>query len=248
MGILSGKTVLLTGATRGIGRAMACCFANEGADLAFTYINSIEKCKLLEDELQALGVKAKGYKSDASDFAQAEKTVREVVADFGKIDILVNNAGITRDGLVVRMAEEAWDSVIDSNLKSAFNYIHACVPLMLKQRSGNILSISSIVGMHGNPGQSNYAASKAGLVGLTKSLAKELGSRNIRVNAIAPGFILTEMTSKMDDETLKKWCQDIPLQRGGTPEEVAQSALFIISDKASYITGHVLQVDGGRCM
>lgn len=248
MGILSGKTVLLTGATRGIGRAMASCFAKEGAELAFTYLNSDEKCKSLENELRSLGVKAKGYKSDASDFAQTGQTVQKVVNDFGKIDILVNNAGITKDGLVFRISEESWDEVIDSNLKSAFNYIHACVPLMLKQRSGNILSVSSIVGMHGNPGQCNYAASKAGIIGLTKSLAKEIGSRNIRVNAIAPGFVLTEMTSKMDEETLRKWCQDIPMQRGGTPEEIAQSALFLISDMSSYVTGHILQVDGGRCI
>lgn len=248
MGILTGKTVLLTGATRGIGHAMAQCFTDEGADLAFIYKNSVEKAGALEREIQVKGVKAKGYRLDVACFEDVSAAVSQVLADFGKIDVLVNNAGITRDGLTFRLSEEAWDEVLDTNLKSAFNCIHACVPTMLRQRSGCILSVSSIVGMHGNAGQGSYAASKAGLVGLTKSVAKELASRGIRANLIAPGFIRTEMTEKVGEELMAQWTKEIPLQRAGTPEEVAKAALFLISDNASYITGQVLTVDGGKSM
>lgn len=248
MGILSGKVIIVTGATRGIGYAMARCFTDEGADLAFIYRNSVEKAKSVEDELGAKGVKVKGYQTDVSDFNGTAAVISRILADFGRIDVLVNNAGITRDGLTFRLSEEAWDDVIDTNLKSAFNCIHACAPVMLRQRSGCILSVSSIVGLGGNAGQGNYAASKAGLIGLTKSVAKELASRGIRANLIAPGFIRTEMTDKVGEEQMAQWCKDIPLQRAGTPEEVAKAALFLISDNASYITGQVLTIDGGRSM
>lgn len=248
MGILSGKVVIVTGGTRGIGYAMARCFTDEGADLAFIYRSSVETAKSVEEELGAKGVKVKGYQSDVADFNGIASTVSRILADFGRIDVLVNNAGITRDGLTFRLNEEAWDDVIDTNLKSAFNCIHACAPVMLRQRSGCILSVSSIVGLGGNAGQGNYAASKAGLIGLTKSVAKELASRGIRANLIAPGFIRTEMTDKVGDEQMAQWCKDIPLQRAGTPEEVAKAALFLISDNASYITGQVLTIDGGRSM
>ena len=248
MGILSGKVIIVTGATRGIGYAMARCFTDEGADLAFIYRNSVEKAKSVEDELGAKGVKVKGYQTDVSDFNGTAAVISRILTDFGRIDVLVNNAGITRDGLTFRLSEEAWDDVIDTNLKSAFNCIHACAPVMLRQRSGCILSVSSIVGLGGNAGQGNYAASKAGLIGLTKSVAKELASRGIRANLIAPGFIRTEMTDKVGEEQMAQWCKDIPLQRAGTPEEVAKAALFLISDNASYITGQVLTIDGGRSM
>lgn len=248
MGLLEGKVVLVTGGTRGIGRAMAVCFTSEGADLVFFYRNSVDKAESLEKELTSKGVRAKGYRVDVSDFSAVQNTVQTVLEDFGKIDVLVNNAGITRDALSLRMTEEFWDEVIDNNLKSAFNCMHACIPVMLKQHSGCILSISSIVGLHGNAGQSNYSASKSGLIGLTKSVAKEFASRNIRANVIAPGFIRTEMTEQVGEETMNQWCQDIPLKRTGTPEEVANTALFLISDKSSYITGQVLVVDGGRTM
>lgn len=248
MGILSGKTVVVTGATRGIGQAMARCFTDEGADLAFIYKTSVDKAKEVEAECQAKGVKAKGYQVNVADFAHVEEIFKQIQADFGRIDTLVNNAGITRDALSFRMTEEAWDEVIDTNLKSAFNCIHACAPIMLRQRSGSILSVSSIVGLGGNAGQANYAASKAGLVGLTKSVAKELASRGIRANLIAPGFIRTEMTEKLGEEQLAQWCKDIPMLRPGTVEEVAKAALFLISDDASYITGQILAIDGGRSM
>lgn len=245
---LKGKVALITGATRGIGYAMAKCFAAEGAEIAFTYVNSVERANQVEQELAELGVKAKGFQSDAASFENANQVVESIVKEFGKIDILVNNAGITRDGLLLRMNEQQWDDVIDTNLKSAFNYVRACVPLMMRQRSGNILSVSSVVGIHGNAGQANYAASKAGLVGFTKSIAKELASRGIRANVLAPGFIMTEMTGKFDEKMLAEWCKGIPMQRGGDVEEVAKAALFLVSDQSSYITGQVLQVDGGMGM
>lgn len=248
MGILSGKTVLITGATRGIGLAMARRFANEGADIAFIFVNSVERAEELERELTSNGVKAKGYKTDVSIYEDALSTVNEIVKDFGRIDILVNNAGITRDGLIMRMNEQQWDEVVDTNLKSAFNYIKACTPQMMRQRSGCILTVSSVVGVHGNAGQTNYSASKAGLIGLTKSAARELASRGIRANVIAPGFVLTEMTAKIPEEKLSEWCRNIPLQRGASVEEIANAALFLVSDESSYITGQVLQVDGGMNM
>ena len=245
---LKGKVALITGATRGIGYAMAKCFATEGAEIAFTYVNSVERANQVEQELAELGVKAKGFQSDAASFENANQVVESVVKEFGKIDILVNNAGITKDGLLLRMNEQQWDDVLDTNLKSAFNYVRACTPLMMRQRSGNILSVSSVVGIHGNAGQANYAASKAGLVGFTKSIAKELATRGIRANVIAPGFIMTEMTGKFDEKMLAEWCKGIPMQRGGDVEEVAKAALFLVSDQSSYITGQVLQVDGGMSM
>ena len=245
---LKGKVALITGATRGIGYAMAKCFAAEGAEIAFTYVNSVERANQVEQELAELGVKAKGFQSDAASFENANQVVELVVKEFGKIDILVNNAGITKDGLLLRMNEQQWDDVLDTNLKSAFNYVRACTPLMMRQRSGNILSVSSVVGLHGNAGQANYAASKAGLVGFTKSIAKELATRGIRANVIAPGFIMTEMTGKFDEKMLAEWCKGIPMQRGGDVEEVAKAALFLVSDQSSYITGQVLQVDGGMSM
>lgn len=245
---LKGKVVLVTGATRGIGYAMAKCFASEGAEIAFTYVNSVERANQVEQELAEFGVKAKGFQSDAASFENANQVVESVVKEFGKIDILVNNAGITKDGLLLRMSEQQWDDVLDTNLKSAFNYVCACTPLMMRQRSGNILSVSSVVGLHGNAGQANYAASKAGLVGFTKSIAKEFASRGIRANVIAPGFIMTEMTGKFDEKMLAEWCKGIPMQRGGDVDEVAKAALFLVSDQSSYITGQVLQVDGGMSM
>ena len=245
---LKGKVALITGATRGIGYAMAKCFATEGAEIAFTYVNSVERANQVEQELAELGIKAKGFQSDAASFENANQVVESVVKEFGKIDILVNNAGITKDGLLLRMNEQQWDDVLDTNLKSAFNYVRACAPLMMRQRSGNILSVSSVVGIHGNAGQANYAASKAGLVGFTKSIAKELATRGIRANVIAPGFIMTEMTGKFDEKMLAEWCKGIPMQRGGDVEEVAKAALFLVSDQSSYITGQVLQVDGGMSM
>lgn len=245
---LKGKVALITGATRGIGYAMAKCFAAEGAEIAFTYVNSVERANQVEQELAELGVKAKGFQSDAASFENANQVVESVVKEFDKIDILVNNAGITKDGLLLRMNEQQWDDVLDTNLKSAFNYVRACAPLMMRQRSGNILSVSSVVGIHGNAGQANYAASKAGLVGFTKSIAKELATRGIRANVIAPGFIMTEMTGKFDEKMLAEWCKGIPMQRGGDVEEVAKAALFLVSDQSSYITGQVLQVDGGMSM
>ena len=245
---LKGKVALITGATRGIGYAMAKCFAAEGAEIAFTYVNSVERANQVEQELAELGVKAKGFQSDAASFENANQVVELVVKEFGKIDILVNNAGITKDGLLLRMNEQQWDDVLDTNLKSAFNYVRACTPLMMRQRSGNILSVSSVVGIHGNAGQANYAASKAGLVGFTKSIAKELATRGIRANVIAPGFIMTEMTGRFDEKMLAEWCKGIPMQRGGDVEEVAKAALFLVSDQSSYITGQVLQVDGGMSM
>lgn len=245
MGLLTGKTALVTGATRGIGRAIALKFAAEGADVAFTYKSQHEAAQSLIEELQALGVKTKAYASDAASFEDAHKVVEDVRSEFGHIDILVNNAGVTRDGLMMRMDETQWDTVIDNNLKSAFNFIHACTPVMARQRGGSIICMSSVVGLAGNAGQCNYAASKAGLVGLTKSIAKEMGSRGIRANCIAPGFITTDMTSAVSEEMRKEWEKQIPLRRSGTPEDVANVALFLASDLSAYVTGQVLSCCGG---
>jgi 3-oxoacyl-[acyl-carrier protein] reductase len=245
MGILNGKTALITGASKGIGRAIAQRYAEEGANVAFTYLSSVEQGQALESELSAKGVKAKGYRSDASDFAQAEKLINDVVADFGSLDVLVNNAGITQDTLLLRMTEEMWDKVINVNLKSCFNTVKAATKPMMKQKGGSIINMTSVVGLKGNAGQANYAASKAGIIGFTKSVALELGSRGIRSNAVAPGFIETEMTAKLDEKTVQSWRDAIPMKRGGKPEDVADVCVFLGSDLSSYITGQVLQVDGG---
>jgi 3-oxoacyl-[acyl-carrier protein] reductase len=245
MKLLDGKVVLVTGASRGIGRGIVKVLAAHGANLAFTYLSSPEKAAELEQELKASGVNAKGYKSDASDFKAAEELITAVVADFGKIDCVVNNAGITRDNLLMRMTEEQFDEVIRTNLKSAFNITKAAQKPMLRERKGSIINMSSVVGVKGNAGQANYAASKAGMIGLTKSVALELGSRNIRCNAIAPGFIETEMTDALNADVVKGWREAIPLKRGGTPEDVANLVLFLASDLSSYITGQVINVDGG---
>ncbi len=248
MKLLEGKTALITGAARGIGKAIAIRFAQEGADIAFTDLVIDENGKKTEEEIKALGVKCKGYASNAADFAQTAEVVREVVADFGRIDILVNNAGITKDGLMMRMTEQQWDAVIAVNLKSAFNFIHATVPVMMRQRGGSIINMASVVGVHGNAGQSNYAASKAGLIALAKSIAQEVGSRGIRANAIAPGFIETAMTAALPDEVREEWKKKIPLRRGGQVEDIANVATFLASDLSGYVTGQVIQVDGGMNM
>lgn len=245
MTLLSNKVALITGASRGIGRAIATRFAQEGASVAFTYLSSVEKGQALEAELAAFGIKAKGYRSDASDFQAADQLITDVVADFGKLDIVVNNAGITRDGLLMRMTEEQWDEVLRVNLKSVFNLTKAATKPMMRAKSGSIINLTSVVGIRGNAGQANYAASKAGIIGFTKSVALELGSRNIRSNAIAPGFIETEMTHGLDEKALESWKSSIPLKRGGQPEEVADACVFLASDLSRYITGQVLQVDGG---
>ena len=245
MGLLSGKTALVTGATRGIGRAIALRFASEGADIAFTYRSQHEAAQTLTAELEALGVKAKAYSSDAASFADAHTVVEDVKAVFGRIDILVNNAGITKDGLMMRMDEAQWDAVIDTNLKSAFNFIHACTPVMARQRSGSIINMSSVVGVSGNAGQCNYSASKAGLIGLSKSIAKEMGPRGIRANCIAPGFIATDMTEALPENVRQEWEKQIPLRRGGTPEDVAKVAVFLASDLSGYVTGQVISCCGG---
>lgn len=248
MKLLEGKTALITGAARGIGKAIALRFAAEGANIAFTDLVIDENGKKTEEEIAALGVKAKGYASNAASFEDTEKVVNQIKEDFGRIDILVNNAGITKDGLMMRMTEAQWDAVIAVNLKSAFNFIHALTPIMLRQRCGSIINMASVVGVHGNAGQCNYSASKAGMIGLAKSIAQELGSRGIRANAIAPGFILTDMTAKLSDEIKEEWSKKIPLRRGGTPEDIADVATFLASDLSSYVTGQVIQVDGGMNM
>lgn len=245
MALLQNKVVLVTGASRGIGRAIALKMAQQGASVAFTYLSSVEKGEALVAELEAFGVKAKGYRSDASDYKQAEDLMAFVVADFGTIDVLINNAGITKDGLLMRMSEEQWDSVIQVNLKSVFNLTKAATKPMMKAKSGSIINLTSVVGIRGNAGQANYAASKAGIIGFTKSVALELGSRNIRSNAIAPGFILTEMTGELNAAATEEWTKSIPLKRGGEAEEVADACVFLASDMSKYITGQVLQVDGG---
>ncbi len=245
MKLLEGKTALITGAGRGIGKAIALHFAKEGANIAFTDLTIDENVKATEAEIAALGVKVKGYASNAADFDDTHKVVDQIKEDFGVIDILVNNAGITRDGLMMRMSELQWDMVINVNLKSAFNFTHAITPIMMRQRSGSIINMSSVVGVSGNAGQANYSASKAGMIGLTKSMAKEIGSRGIRVNAIAPGFIITDMTAALSDEVREEWAKQIPLRRGGTPQDVANVALFLASDLSSYVSGQVIHVCGG---
>ncbi len=245
MKLLEGKTALITGASKGIGKAIALKFAEQGANVAFTYLSSVEKGEALERELNDKGIKAKGYRSDASDFGAAEMLINDVVEEFGSLDVLVNNAGITKDNLLMRMDEQMWDDVINVNLKSVFNTVKASMRTFMKQRSGSIINLTSVVGLKGNPGQANYAASKAGIIGFTKSVALEIGSRKIRSNAIAPGFIETEMTDVLDEKTVQSWRDGIPLKRGGHPDDVADCAVFLASEMSSYITGQVLQVDGG---
>ena len=244
MKLLEGKVVLITGASRGIGRAIAREAAMQGAKVAFTYLSSVEQGQALEAELAGLGATAKGYRSDASDFAQADKLVSDVVTDFGTLDVLVNNAGITQDGLLMRMTEEQWDRVIQVNLKSVFNLTKAATRPMMKAKSGSIINLSSVVGVRGNAGQANYAASKAGIIGFSKSVALELGSRNIRCNVIAPGFIETEMTAQLDEKVVSEWAAAIPMKRAGKSEEVASVVTFLASDMSSYISGQVLEVNG----
>lgn len=245
MKLLEGKVALITGAARGIGRAIAHKYASEGAHVAITDLKITDETESFLQELRSMGVQARAYASNAADFNDAHEVVSRIVSDFGKIDILVNNAGITRDGLMLRMTEEQWDAVINVNLKSAFNLIHAVTPVMVKQRSGSIINMASVVGVSGNAGQTNYSASKAGMIGLAKSIAKELGARNIRANAIAPGFIISDMTNALSEDVRKEWAQKIPLRRGGTPEDVANVAVFLASDLASYVTGQVINVCGG---
>ena len=245
MKLLEGTTAVVTGAARGIGKAIALKFASEGANIAFTDLNIDENAEATEREVASLGVKCKGYASNAANFDETHKVVEEIVNDFGRIDILVNNAGITKDGLMMRMNEQQWDAVINVNLKSAFNFIHAVTPIMMRQKSGSIINMSSVVGVSGNAGQSNYSASKAGMIGLAKSVAKELGSRGIRANAIAPGFIITEMTGALSEEVRNEWAKQIPLRRGGTPDDVANATLFLASDLSSYVSGQVIHVCGG---
>ena len=248
MKLLENKIALVTGASRGIGREIAKKFAEQGANVAFTYLSSVEKGQALEAELAAYGVKTKGYCSDASDYASAEQLIVDVIADFGTLDILVNNAGITRDTLLMRMSEEQWDDVMRVNLKSVFNLTKAATKPMMRAKSGSIINMTSVVGLMGNAGQTNYSASKAGIIGFTKSVGKELGSRNIRSNAIAPGFIETEMTGELNEKALEEWLKNIPLKRAGQGEDVANACVFLGSDLSKYITGQVLQVDGGMLM
>ena len=252
MKLLEGKVALITGAARGIGKALAVKFANEGADIAFTDLalneDMMAGIKATEAEIAALGVKCIGYAGNAADFAQTEEVVAKIKADFGHIDVLVNNAGITKDGLMLRMTEAQWDAVINVNLKSAFNFTHAIVPIMMRQRGGSIINMASVVGVHGNAGQANYSASKAGMIALAKSVAQEMGPKGIRANAIAPGFIETAMTAALSDEIKADWMKKIPLRRGGKPEDIADVATFLASDLSSYVTGQVIQVDGGMNM
>jgi len=248
MKLLEGKTAIITGAARGIGKAIALKFASEGANIAFTDLVIDENGKKTEEEIAAYGVKCKGYASNAASFEDTEKVVNQIKDDFGSVDILVNNAGITKDGLMMRMSESQWDAVIAVNLKSAFNFIHAVLPIMMRQRHGSIINMASVVGVHGNAGQANYAASKAGLIALAKSIAQEVGSRGIRANAIAPGFIETAMTAALPDAVREEWTKKIPLRRGGKPEDIADVATFLASDMSSYVSGQVIQVDGGMNM
>ena len=248
MKLLEGKVALITGASRGIGKGIALKFASEGADIAFTDLFDDENMANTVKEIEALGVRAKGYASNAADFAQTEEVVAKVKEDFGHLDVLVNNAGITKDGLMLKMSEAQWDAVIAVNLKSAFNFIHAIVPVMMRQRQGSIINMASVVGVHGNAGQANYAASKAGLIALAKSIAQEVGSRGIRANAIAPGFIETAMTAALPEDVRKQWAQKIPLRRAGQVEDIANVATFLASDMSSYVSGQVIEVDGGMNM
>lgn len=248
MTLLTGKNALVTGATRGIGKGIALKLAQQGANIAFTFVSSVEKAKAFEAELAALGVKARGFQSNAAEFAEADKIVDEIVKDFGSLDILVNNAGITRDGLLMRMTEQQWDEVMNTNLKSAFALTKSAMRPMMKAKAGSIINITSVVGITGNAGQANYAASKAGMIGFTKSVAKELGSRNIRCNAIAPGFIETEMTEALTAEVRAEWTKGIALKRGGSPEDVANCVLFLASDLSAYISGQTINVCGGMVM
>lgn len=248
MGLLEGKVALITGAARGIGKAIALKFASEGADVAFTDLVINETAEQTIKEIEAFGHKVKGYASDASNFEQTHSIVEQVLADFGKIDILVNNAGITKDGLMLKMTEAQWDQVISVNLKSAFNFIHACIPSMMRLKNGSIINMSSVVGVHGNTAQCNYAASKAGLIALAKSISQEMGRKGIRANAIAPGFIDSAMTQALPESIRKEWIEKIPLRRGGTVEDIANVATFLASDLSSYVSGQVIQVDGGMNM
>ncbi len=248
MKLLEGKVALVTGAARGIGKAIAVKYASEGANIAFTDLVIDENGLNTKKELEGYGVKVLALASNAASFEEAHKVIDDVVKEFGRLDILVNNAGITKDGLMMRMSEQQWDMVININLKSAFNYIHAVTPVMMRQKSGSIINMSSVVGVGGNAGQSNYSASKAGMLGLTKSIAQELGSRGVRANAVAPGFILTDMTDKLPEEVKKQWAEQIPLRRGGAPEDVANVCLFLASDLSSYVTGQVISVCGGMKM
>jgi 3-oxoacyl-[acyl-carrier protein] reductase len=248
MGLLSGKVAVITGASRGIGRAVALKFASEGADIAFTYLEQKDLAEQTEAEIRAMGVKCQSYAADASNYQLTKEVVAEIYKEFGRIDVLVNNAGITRDALVFRMNEEQWDEVLRVNLKSAFNFTNAVAPIMTRQRSGSIINMSSIVGIGGNFGQSNYAASKAALIGLAKSVAKELGTRGIRSNCVAPGFIISDMTDRLPDSLKNEWIEDTPMRRGGSVEEVAGAALFLASDLSSFVTGQVIRCDGGYHM
>ena len=252
MGLLSGKTALITGAARGIGKAIALKFAQEGANIAFTDLvlndDMAAGLEATRQEIEAVGVKCLAYAGNAADFAQTEETVKKVKEDFGSIDILVNNAGITKDGLMLRMSEAQWDAVINVNLKSTFNFTHACVPVMMRQKGGSIINMASVVGVHGNAGQANYAASKAGLIALAKSISQEMGRKGIRANAVAPGFIDTPMTQALPEEVRKEWMEKIPLRRGGTVEDIANVCTFLASDMSSYVSGQVIEVDGGMNM
>ena len=248
MKLLEGKTALITGAARGIGKAIALKFASEGCNIAFTDLNIDDNALKTQSEIESYGVKAEGYASNAANFEETHKVVEEIAKEFGRIDILVNNAGITKDGLMMRMSEAQWDAVLNVNLKSAFNFIHAVTPIMMKQRNGSIINMSSVVGVSGNAGQCNYSASKAGMIGLAKSIAKEVGSRGIRANCIAPGFIITDMTNALSEEVKEQWAKQIPLRRGGTPEDVANVATFLASDLSSYVSGQVIHCCGGMNM